>query len=339
MIKAFTDLTGQDVALSRLHNAIMNDRVHHAMLFCGPDGVGKFLAAQHLAQILVCQNPQSGSACNDCSACYKCHHSNHPDIVYLEPNEKGKITVDEIREANQVLYVQSLEAPFKVMIIRDADSMNPQAQNALLKTLEEPPGQSKIILTSAKPQAFLGTILSRCQRVDFKPVPLENIQKLLQAKTDLDEASAHLIAALAQGSPAQALSSDPEEIMQRRDYVAEIDRKLNTRERRQAATAIAVATELSGEKDELSARLQLLGVWIRDQILFAAQADISTVANIDRHNDLQFLANDRGLPQLLQRAKFIEEAQTKLSQPFNLNVGLIVEQLCLSLVGLNGSIR
>jgi len=317
----------------------MNDRVHHAMLFCGPDGVGKFLAAQHLAQILVCQHLQSGSACNDCSACYKCHHSNHSDIVYLEPNEKGKITVDEIREANQVLYIQPLEAPFKVMIIRDADRMNPQAQNALLKTLEEPPGQSKIILTSAKPQAFLGTILSRCQRVDFKPVPLSNIQKLLQAKTDLDEASAHLIAALSQGSPAQALDTDPEEIIQRRDYVAEIDRKLNTCERRLAATAIEIATQLSSEKEVLSARLQLLGVWIRDQILLASQADINDVANIDRHKDLQYMASERGLHQLLQRAKFIEEAQFKLSQPFNLNVGLIVEQLCLSLVGLNGSIR
>jgi DNA polymerase-3 subunit delta' len=256
----------------------------------------------------------------------------------LAPNEKNKISVDDIRQASQVLYIQPLEAPFKVLIIRDADTMNPQAQNALLKTLEEPPGNSKIILTSAKPRAFLLTILSRCQRLDFLPVPTEAIQKMLLSQLDLDEATAHLIAALSQGSPARALNTDPDETVAHRDRVADLDLALSASTPRCAAKAIQQASELSSEKDELKNRLQLLGVWLRDQILIASNSENVAIANIDRQKELRELAAERGLYQVLNRAKALELAQNKLAQPFNLNVGLVVEQLCLSLAGQNGSV-
>ena len=313
--------------------------MHHALLFCGPDGVGKFLAAQHLAQVLVCQDPEKiDQACGTCPSCYKFHHTNHPDVVVVSPNEKDKITVDDIREANQGLHIQALEAEFKILIIRDADRMNPQAQNALLKTLEEPPGNSKLILTSSRPRAFLLTILSRCQRLDFLPVPTEAIQGMLLERLDLDDGTAHLIAALSQGSPARALNTDPDETVAHRDLVAEIDLKLSPSTKRAAAEAIEQATELSAEKEELKRRLQLLSVWLRDQILIASQSETVAIANIDRKQELEQLASRRGLFQILNRAKALELAQHKLAQPFNLNAGLIVEQLCLSLAGQNGSI-
>ena len=339
MLTNFSELAGQESTVARIKTALANDRVHHALLFCGPDGVGKYLAAQHLAQVFVCrQVNKAGEACGECPACYKCHHTSHPDIVELAPNEKNKISVDDIRQASQVLYIQPLEAPFKVLIIRDADTMNPQAQNALLKTLEEPPGNSKIILTSAKPRAFLLTILSRCQRLDFLPVPTEAIQKMLLSQLDLDEATAHLIAALSQGSPARALNTDPDETVAHRDRVADLDLALSASTPRCAAKAIQQASELSSEKDELKNRLQLLGVWLRDQILIASNSENVAIANIDRQKELRELAAERGLYQVLNRAKALELAQNKLAQPFNLNVGLVVEQLCLSLAGQNGSV-
>jgi DNA polymerase III subunit delta' len=258
--------------------------------------------------------------------------------VIISPNEKNKIIVSDIREASKVLHIQALEAPFKVLIIRDADRMNVQAQNALLKTLEEPPGNVKIILTSSKPRSFLLTILSRCQRLDFRPVPTPAIKTMLLQQMDIDEKTAHLIAALSQGSPARALCADPDDTLAQRDRIADLDEALSQGDQRASATAIVQATQLSAEKDELQTRLQLLGVWLRDQVLIASNAETIAIANIDRKEDLKRLASERGLYQIINRARALELAQHKLSLPFNLNVGLIVEQLCLSLAGQNGSI-
>jgi len=338
LLKNFSELAGQEDAVKRITSALAHDRVHHALLFCGPDGVGKYLTAAHLAQVFVCRADETrSSACGECPGCFKCQNTNHPDILVLQPNEKGKITVDDIRDATQALHIQALEARFKILVIRDADRMNHQAQNALLKTLEEPPGQAKLILTSAKPQRFLMTILSRCQRIDFRRVPTTAISKMLRAQLDVDDATAHLIASLSQGSPAQALSTDPDETVTHRDHIADFDMRLSAQDGRSAATAIEIAGELSSEKDHLAARLQLLGVWLRDQILIASQTESAEIANIDRLDDIQDLAKQRGLFRILSRARALEVAQQKLEQPFNLNAALIVEQLCLSLAGQNGS--
>lgn len=338
LLRTFSELSGQDDALQRIRATLIGGRVHHALLFCGPDGVGKHLAASHLAQVFVCRNQADPSvACGDCPSCFKCQNTAHPDILIIEPNEKGRITVDNIRDAAQALHIQALEGAFKVLIIRDADRMNHQAQNALLKTLEEPPGQTKIILSSAKPQQLLLTVLSRCQRIDFRRVASATIAKMLIDKTDVDESTAHLVAALSQGSPAQALSTDPEETLSHRDHVADFDMRLSRDDRRAAATAIELSSQLCSDKEQLESRLQLLGVWLRDQILLASNTPDPEIANIDRQSDLQNLAEQRGLMQLLARARALQTAQEKLIQPFNLNTALIIEQLCLSFAGQNGS--
>ena len=120
--------------------------------------------------------------------------------------------------------------------------------------------------------------------------------------------------------------------------MADLDLSLSESTPRSAAKAIQQATELSSEKEELKRRLQLLGVWLRDQILIASDSEHVAIANIDRKKELEQLAAERGLYQVLNRAKALELAQNKLAQPFNLNVGFIVEQLCLSLAGQNGSV-
>ena len=338
MLDRLSRLAGQDDVVRRIEAAVTSGRLHHALLFAGPDGVGKYTAARLLTQVLFCTGARSGptAVCGQCPGCIKLTGPGHSDLHVLEPNEKGRIVVDNIREATGVLHVRPLEAPYKVLIIRDADRMNPQAQNALLKTLEEPPGSARLILTSSRPQTFLVTILSRCQRMDFRPVPTAAIADMLTDRDDGPELSrpeALLIAALSQGSPAQAFDADPEEITSARDQMADLDAHLSPGSASAAARAIRSAAALAADKEHLKANLGLLGVWLRDQILVASAARDVDIANADRRGDIEALAARRGLAQILTRARALETARDELNKPFNYNAVMIVEQMCLAFVG------
>lgn len=324
MLTRLEQLNGQDDAVSRLAAAVESGRLHHALLFAGPDGVGKFTAAR----LLACRLHDSAKALT----------VGHADVHVLEPNDKGKITVDMIRESTAVLHIRPLEGPFKIMIIRDADWMNHQAQNALLKTLEEPPGSSRLVLTTSRPQTFLPTILSRCQRIDFRPVPLDDITKMLIERSQLTPDRARLIAALSHGSPARAFDTDPEEVVAHRDRMADIDIAIEPSHPEAVPEAIKRAADLAADKDNLRPCLDLLGVWLRDQIVVSSGAILDDVANEDRRADLERLAHGRGLANILTRARALQHARSQLDQPYNLNAVMIVEQMCLAFAGHGGRV-
>jgi DNA polymerase-3 subunit delta' len=336
LLARLEDLAGQADVARRLGAALASGRLHHALLLAGPDGVGKFQAALLLARIAFCRAGDPSSACGQCRSCVK-FETGHGDVHVLSANEKGLIPIDDVREVIRVLHVKPLEAPHKVLIVRDADTMNPQAQNALLKTLEEPPGRARIILTSSRPSTFLVTILSRCQRVDFRPVPSAELARLVAARLGLPEDRAALLAALAQGSPARAFDAEPDAVIAERDRMAELDLALSPGRRAVAAHALERAAELGGEKEQLPARLDLLGVWLRDQILIAAGVSAPELANLDRRDELERLAGERGLYEVLERTRAVQEARSLLARPYHYNPVMILEQLCLSLAGHRGS--
>lgn len=336
MVRELRDLAGQAQAAERLASAVATGRVHHAWLFVGPGGTGKLTAAKLFAQLLLCTGNDADKTrpCGTCPACYKITYTGHADVHFLEPDDKDSIKVDAIREATQTLQLRPMEARFRVLIVRDADRMNPQAQNALLKTLEEPPGNSKLVLTTSRPQAILPTVLSRCQRVPFSPVSTKQIAGLLVREKGVPESSALLLAALAQGAPGRALEADAELIVSARDKAAEIDRALFGRTPSMAREALAKASELVELEDGLYDVLSLLGVWLRDQILLASSSQNAELANADRAADLQALAQERGLHELLRRANVVEQTSQLLAGPYNYNTQMVVEQLCLALTGL-----
>jgi DNA polymerase-3 subunit delta' len=227
-----------------------------------------------------------------------------------------------------------MEGIAKILIIDCADKMTVEAQNALLKTLEEPPGAAHIILTSAKPSTLLPTVLSRCQRIPFRPIATRSIARVLMDQKSLTELEAMLVGSMAQGSIAHALTIDPRELIERRNAIASIDERLRPGQRNGAYDALEIAGELGTDRADFHRSLELLLVWLHDQALLATGADPSAVTNLDKTNELDALVEARGLRTILERAEFVMHAKRQLDLPHNLNAQMIAEGLCLGLSGL-----
>jgi DNA polymerase-3 subunit delta' len=268
----------QEISVATLRRALASDRVHHAYLFDGPDGVGKELAAFGLAQGLVCEkrgvSTPSDDACGACGACQRAlpradsRRSVHPDVVTLErglyePSTIGRrtqeaqdISIDQVRT---LVLGRAAFAPHegraKVFIIRRAEELSTSAANALLKTLEEPNAKTHFILLTSQPDALLPTIRSRTQRLRFAPLPDATVVKLLVARTT-EASRAAEIARLAGGSMAAALVlADEDESSAREAFVA---RALAAIAAPTMGPALELAEEAKKEKGELGKRLDAL---------------------------------------------------------------------------------
>ena len=330
-MEAFCELRGQAAAVERLQGALSRDRVHHAWLFEGPGGVGKRSAARIFAKTLLCGGRGSApDPCGRCPACGKFDAGTHADLIWTVP-EGRSVKVGEVRAGERRLRLRPLEGSRKVWVLDPAHTLTPEAQNALLKTLEEPPGEATLILLTSRPSVLLPTVRSRCQRLPFGPLTADTVQSILEAQgTPRD--LARTVANLSDGSLGLARSADPEELVQARDEAAALDRRLDPVRSVSAAECLEVAQDLAAERVELARTLDHLLAWTRDQTLVAAGAS-SPLANADRRADLQALAAARSLDQMLRRAEAVLEARRQLELPFNLNPTLVAEQLCLSLGG------
>jgi len=239
----FNNITAQDKAIEIIKNAIFKDKVANSYLFYGKDGVGKFTTALYFGMALNCTAPNNGLPCGKCNSCKKFLDLSHPDLLYIFPTPKLDITeqgmikseslrkeyqaylenkkhtpwkkfyfskstgiqIDSIRMLEHKIILSPLEAKYKIFIIEDAHNMNVNTQNAFLKTLEEPPENTILILTTSKPQNLLPTILSRCQKIAFNPVPENAIKRELLKNPDLDDVSANIISKISNGSMEKAL--------------------------------------------------------------------------------------------------------------------------------------
>jgi DNA polymerase-3 subunit delta' len=323
-----TALVGQDEAVLRLQRLAEGDRVPHALLFEGPDGVGKRTAAELFVTARLChERPAPHLACGRCGSCRKIQEGTHADLTRVEPSGRN-IKVAEVRSAERALRLVPLEGQAKAVIIDGADRMTPEAQNALLKTLEEPPGESLLILVAHRPRALLPTVLSRCQRLRFRPLAAETIARQLG---EAEAPESRLRASLAQGSLGRAAALDGETLVGWRDDVAQLDRRLRPGSA-SAEDALSAAAELAQERGEMARKLDLWLLWLRDQLLVAI-GSADAPANRDREADLLPLARERSSATLLFRARAVLEARLQLDLPFNLNPLLVAEQMCLALTG------
>jgi DNA polymerase-3 subunit delta' len=200
-------IRGQEDALRVLRGAMRRGRVASTYLFAGEQGVGKRLTAVAFVKALNCLSPseQDGApeACGRCASCRKIEAGTHPDFLLIEP-EAGLIKVQEIRRLEEALYLRPYEGRWKAVVVDDAEAMNPPAANAFLKTLEEPAPQSLIVLVSSRPGRLPQTVLSRCSRVNFKPLPPALCAEVIGAGAKEPE----LAARLSMGRPGLALGED-----------------------------------------------------------------------------------------------------------------------------------
>ena len=205
----FSEIVGQEHIVKTLKNEIINDRIGHAYLFNGVRGTGKTTAAKILARAVNCLNPQNGEPCNECSVCKSALDGSLTDIVEMDAASNN--SVDDVRAIRDEVNFLPTVAKYRVYIIDEVHMLSPGAFNALLKTLEEPPAHVKFILATTEPQKLPATILSRCQRFDFKKISDENIEKRLdyvckQSNLDITKDAEKLIAQLSEGAMRDALS-------------------------------------------------------------------------------------------------------------------------------------
>jgi len=219
------------------------------------------------------------------------------------------------------------------LIVDRADKLFVNAQHAFLKTLEEPPGDAYIILTTSRIGVLLPTVLSRCQRVFFVPVPKDEIARVLMEEKSFDAAQATLLAGMAQGSLSRARAIEPAEAIAMRDRAAGLDLRLFPGKRAAIHDALGAASELAEDRNDLSAVLDALLGWLHDQAVLASGASGVGVTNVDRLKDLEGLVEERGLNMVLERARSVLYAKQRLDLPYNLNTQMIGEQLCLALAG------
>lgn len=216
---AFKDIIGQKKAINILLGTMVRNRIPSAYLFAGESGIGKKLTAINLAKTLNCLKPKTPiDCCDECSSCKKIDSRTHPDFLMAAP-EKGEIRVDEIRMIEEVISLAPYEGKRKVVIVNDAETMNPSAANAFLKTLEEPPPQSIIILISASPDRLPETIRSRCSRINFSPLAPEQCKEVIRAidnqDAEITDSQLSTLSRLSMGRPGLAISSD---LMEERDW-------------------------------------------------------------------------------------------------------------------------
>ncbi len=323
-------LVGQQEATQRLRNLFARERVPHALLLEGPASVGKFTAARAIAQALLCKQrpPGTADACDQCPACIKFENSSHADFHIVNP-EGRIIKIDMIRDAEKLVRLRAQEGGAKVLIIRDAHRMNPAAQNALLKTLEEPPDGTHLILTTSRLRIVLPTVVSRCQRVPFATVPHAVVVRSLIEKRSMDPIAANLVAGLAQGSLGRALAMELEPVLSARERAITWDRATDDRA---ILGGLKNAEDAAEEKEALLEVLDMMQVWLHDQLALAAGE--GTIANADREAELAHLAESRGLYGILSRLEKVMEARRQLELPYNFNPLLVAEHLTLALSGL-----
>lgn len=240
----FSSIIGHEQIIGHLKNAISLGKVSHAYIFNGPDRSGKMALAKSFAMALQCrQNGTEG--CMECHSCRQALSGNQPDIIYLHHEKPNTISVYDIRrQVNQDIAIKPYASPYKIYVIDEAEKMNQQAQNALLKTIEEPPAYAVILLLTANADTFLPTILSRCVKLDLKPVPNSLIRTFLMREYQIPDYKADVCTAFAQGNVGKAIQlAESEDFNEIKAAVLELLKQVKEME---LSEMIGAVKEISG---------------------------------------------------------------------------------------------
>lgn len=324
----FSEIQGQKRAVGLLLSALRLGRVHHAWLFTGPEGVGKETTARAFAQSLLCPSPVEGEGCGECPTCRKVERNLHPDLLQILPEalavERGllareevgrtpsrELRIEQIRNLESALAIAPVEGERRVVLLLSADSMNAAAQNAFLKTLEEPPPGTHIVLVAEAGDRLLPTIRSRCVRVPFGPLPLSFVAERLEEERGIEAEEARLLAALAGGSLGRALRLTPEALQGRAQLIEELERLSSSDFRPLLALAERIA---AGGRDEAELRLDAIALFYRDAAILASGASTEEViANRDLLPLLREAAG-RGALDALARYRGTQRAKEALAR-------------------------
>ncbi len=287
---SFSEIISHDYPKSLLGRLLQTGLLPHAYLFEGPDGIGKRRMALEFAKALNCE--RSGrdgfnDACDQCPACRRVNSGNHPDVVQVTASG-AFIKIEQIREAQAAIFLKPYMGRKKVYLIDEADRMNQEAANCFLKTLEEPPADSILILITSRPFALLPTIVSRCQRLRFLPLTSAQIEQYLISKRGVSGEDAKMLAVISLGRLGMALEASVDEV---REELAEFALLLSPSVLQQPVKITEAASRWSADIETTKKALLWISLWLRDRILFQVSQDegkgkaLTTPVNLDHALD------------------------------------------------------
>jgi DNA polymerase III subunit delta' len=322
---------GHDWAVDYLRKAMLHGRIRQAYLITGSPSTGKTQFAHAFAAALNCTHEDvTQRPCGECRSCRLMSSGNHPDLVYSElDSTTGALKIEALREVMRRIALKPYESRYRIAILSDFDRARGPAQDAILKTLEEPPPHAVILLLANSTEQTLSTIISRCQVIHLRPVPSETLREVLTSRYETEPERAALLARLSSGRIGWAIdAAQHEEVLEQRDTALDL---LESIIRMNRAERFEVAGDLSKDKAALLPLLELWQTYWRDILLHAETGQIKP-ANIDRSTNIERLMYEMSADDALKALKATRKLMGQLST--NINLRLAVEVMLLDYPGL-----
>lgn len=330
---SFQDIIGQEQIKEHLHTALTRNQISHAYVICGERSSGKEYIARLFAMALQCEKRNGADEdapipCNECHSCRQALSDNQPDIIRVQHEKPNTIGVEDIRtQINQDIVIKPYSSPYKVYIINEGEKMTPQAQNALLKTLEEPPAYAVILILTTNMDAMLPTILSRCVSLHMKPAPDNEIRKYLMEQLQVPDYKADVCVAFARGNvgKAKALATSEEfdnikaDAVSLLKYIGDMD----------MSETVEAIKKISEYKFNIDDYLDIIAVWYRDVLLFKATSDANHLIFKEEIQYIRKVADKSSYEGIEDIIKAVESAKARLKA--NVNFELTMELLLLAI--------
>ena len=324
---SFKDVVGHKDILKYISSAVENNRVSHAYILNGERGSGKKMLANLFAMTLLCETGDN-EPCGKCHSCKQAESGNHPDIIRVTHEKPNSISVDDIRtQVNNTVDIKPYQGPYKVYIIPQADLMTPQAQNAILKTIEEPPAYAVVMLLADNPDALLPTISSRCVQLNLKPVGDQLVKDYLMNEMHVPDYQAEVDASLAQGNIGKA-----ERIARSPEYEETLENALRMAKYADSMPLYEIVEtikKLTAEKDNIDDYFDIFSLWFRDVLLFKATKEVDSLVFKQELNGIRERANKSSYEGLEKIIEAIQKARARLNA--NVNFDLTMELMFLTM--------
>lgn len=323
----FTDIIGQEQLKEHLQNAISMNKVSHAYIINGERSSGKEFIAKVFAKTLQCEKGGT-EACDECHSCKQAQSGNQPDIIYISHEKPNTISVEDIRaQINNDIVIKPYSSPRKVYIMNEGEKMTPQAQNALLKTLEEPPEYAVVLILTTNVDSLLPTVLSRCVVLNMKPVPDKKVKEFLMKELEIPDYKADICVAFARGNIGKAkMLASSEEFDKVKEEAITLVKYINDMEISEIVKAIK---KISEYKFEITDYLDILSVWYRDVLLFKATKDANSMIFRDEIQYIRKVADRSTYEGIETIVKALQQAKRRLDA--NVNFDLTMELLLLTI--------
>ena len=323
----FKDILGHEQIKEHFQNAVATGKVSHAYILSGEAGMGKKTLANAFAMTLLCEE-EGKEPCMHCHACKQVLSGNHPDLIYVTHEKPASMGVDDIREQiNDTIMVRPYSSQYKIYIVDEAQKMTVQAQNALLKTIEEPPAYAVIMLLTTNQDAFLQTILSRCVQLKLKPLKDSVVKTYLEEKLQVKDIQAEIYSAFARGNLGKAIH-----LAQSEDFkmmYEEILKLLKEIKEMDISQLLDVIRKLKDDNTDIKECLDFMQMWYRDILMYKTTKDLNLLIFKDEFSAVKkaaSLSSYEGLERILEA---IDKARVRLDA--NVNMELVMELLLLTM--------